>query len=93
MFNSMTALPQSLYKILEYLVTNNENIWKMLKYNSYDALSKPDLTISEKLAFLWKTGVQEKYSVFLTNLVEDAICESKCIFKLYTYHVYANPSE
>lgn len=93
MFNSMMALPQSLYKILEYLVTNNENIWKMLKYNSYDALSKPNLTISEKLALLWKTGVQEKYGVFLTNLVEDAISESKCIFKLYTYHVYASPSE
>lgn len=93
MYNSLSALPTSLYKILEYLVVNNENIWKMLKYNSYDALSKPNLTVSEKLAFLWKTGPQEKYGMFLTNLVEDAICESKCIFKLYNYHVYASPSE
>lgn len=92
MFNSLSALPESLYHILEYLVVNNENIWKMLKYNSYDALSMPNLTNEEKMEFLWKTGKQDDYSVFFTNLIEDEICESKCILKIYTYYIHANPN-
>lgn len=92
MYNSLSALPKASYNILEYLALNNENIWKMLKYNSYDALSKPNLTMSEKLSFLWKNGKQEDFGVFLTNLVGDAICESKCIFKIYQYYIHANPS-
>lgn len=92
MYNSLSALPKSLYNILTYLVNHNENIWKMLKYNSYDALSKPSLTQKEKMAFLWKTGKQEDYGVFLTNLIEDVICESKSILKIYQYYIHANPS-
>lgn len=94
MYNSMSALPKSLYKILEYLVTAEgaEDIWKMLKYNDYYALSNPNLTMTEKLNLLWREGKQEDYSVFFTNLIEDAICESKCILKMYHYYTYARPS-
>lgn len=89
MFNSLSALPTAPYNILKYLAINNENIWKMIKYNSYDALSKPNLTMSEKLSYIWKTGAQEDYSVFLTNIVGDAICEDKCILKCYDYYIAA----
>lgn len=77
------------YKILEYLALSPkaENLWKMLKYNDYDALSKPDLTFAEKMALVWKTGKQEDYSVFFTNLIEDSIAESKCLLKIYTYMI------
>lgn len=92
MYNSLSALPNAPYNILEYLVLHNENIWKMLKYNSYDALSKPNLTNKEKMELLWRTGKQEDCGVFFTNLIEDAICESKCIFKLYQYYIHANPN-
>ena len=91
MFNSLAALPPSLYNIINYLATDKsveaENLWKMLKYNDYDALNKPNLTTSEKLDMLWKSGPQEKYSIFLTNLIEDALPQSKCVFKLYDYMV------
>lgn len=92
MFNSMSSLPYIPYNILIYLARQDsaEDIWKMLKYNSYDALSKPNLTFNEKLELIWKSGPQEKYGVFFTNLVEDLICESKCIFKLYNYYIHAN---
>ena len=43
MFNSLSQLPKAPYSILTFLALNNENIWKMIKYNSYDALSKPNL--------------------------------------------------
>lgn len=89
MYNSLSQLPGIPYNILTYLAQNDEDIWKLLKYNSYDALSKPDLTLSEKLDLIWKTGAQHEYSVFLTPLIEDVIAESKCILKIYTYYIHA----
>lgn len=92
MYNSLLQLPYIPYKILEYLATspNAENIWKMLKYNDYNALENPNLTIEEKMDFIWRNGGQEKYSVFLTSLIEDAIPESKCIMKIYDYYIHAD---
>lgn len=92
MFNSLSQLPYIPYKILEYLSTNPqaEDIWKMIKYNDYDALNKPNLTMAEKMEYIWKTGRQDQYSVFMTNLVEDAIAESKSILKVYDYYIHAD---
>lgn len=92
MFNSFSRLPPVCYNILVYLATQDsaENIWKMLKYNDYDCLSKPNLTFSEKMSLIWKQGPQESFGVFLTPLVEDAITESKSIFKIYTYYIHDN---
>ena len=94
MFNRLTALPKVPYNILSYLALSPsaENIWKMLKYNSYDALSQPNLSFDEKMDLVWREGTQEKFGVFFTNLVEDAITESKCIFKCYQYYIHANPN-
>ena len=93
MFNSMSALASVPYNIMTYLATSTqaEDLWKMLAYNSYDALSKPNLTMSQKLDLLWRTGPQEDSGVFFTNLVEDAIPTSKCILKIYNY--YDQPNE
>lgn len=92
MFNSMSQLPSISYNILVYLARqpSAENLWKMLKYNDYDCLSYDNLTFNEKMEFIWKTGVQENYGVFLTPLVEDAITESKCIMKVYDYYIHNN---
>lgn len=93
MYNSLSQLPTIPYNILTYLILseNAEDLWKMLAYNGYDALTKPNLTTSEKLNLLWRTGKQEDYSVFFTNLVEDALPVSKCILKVYNY--YDHPDE
>lgn len=90
-FNSLSALPYIPYNILVYLARQDgaEDLWKMLKYNSYDALSKPNLSFEEKLKLIWRNGPQEKYGVFLTLLIEDAICESKCVLKIYDYYIHA----
>lgn len=90
MYNSMSRLPSVPYNILTYLAQEDQILWKLLAYNSYDALSKPDLTMSQKLDLLWKEGPQEPYNIFFTNLVEDAIPESKCILKIYNYYIHAN---
>lgn len=90
-YNSLSALPSIPYNILVYLARQDraEDLWKMLKYNSYDALSKPNLSFEEKLKLIWRNGPQEKYSVFLTPLIEDAVCESKCVLKIYDYYIHA----
>lgn len=90
-FNSMSRLPQIPYKILTYLAQEEQILWKLLAYNGYDALNQPDLTLSQKLNLLWKNGdPQDSYNIFFTNLVEDAIAESKCILKIYNYYIHAN---
>lgn len=89
MYNSMSMLPNISYNILTYLAKEEQILWKLLAYNSYDALSKPDLTFSEKMDLIWKEGPQEPYSVFMTNIIDDAIPESKTILKIYNYYIHA----
>ena len=92
MYNSFSRLPSIGYNILVYLAKQPtaENIWKMLKYKDYDCLSKPNLTLAEKLELIWKEGPQEQFGVFMTPLVEDAITESKTILKIYEYYIHDN---
>lgn len=85
----MSMLPNISYNILTYLAKEEQILWKLLAYNSYDALSKPDLTFSEKMDLIWKEGPQEPYSVFMTNIIDDAIPESKTILKIYNYYIHA----
>lgn len=87
MYNSYSSLPMVPYNMLKYLALNDEIIWKLLKYDDYDALSQPDLSFTEKMDLVWKSGPQEDYNVFFTNLVEDAIPESKCIIKIYDFYI------
>lgn len=89
MYNSMSMLPNIPYNILIYLAKEEQILWKLLAYNSYEALSKPDLTFSEKMDLIWKEGPQEPYSVFMTNIIDDAIPESKTILKIYNYYIHA----
>ena len=92
MYNSMSQLPSIPYNILVYLATqpSAENLWKMLKYKDYDCLNHDNVPFAEKMELIWKTGVQQKYGVFLTPLIEDAIAESKCIMKIYDYYIHNN---
>lgn len=89
MYNSMSSLPYIPYNILAYLAQEDEIIWKLLAYNDYNALSKPNLTFQEKMNLIWRTGPQKDYSIFLSNLIEDAIAESKMIIKIYNYYIHA----
>ena len=89
MYNSMSKLPYIPYNILTYLAQEEQILWKLLAYNGYNALSQPDLTFSQKMDLLWKEGPQEPYSVFFTNIVDDAIPESKTIIKIYNYYIHA----
>lgn len=89
MYNSMSRLPQIPYNILTYLAQDEQILWKLLAYNGYNALNQPDLTFAQKMDLVWKEGPQEPYSIFMTNIVDDAISESKTIMKIYNYYIHA----
>jgi len=78
------------YAILKYLMKNNEDIWKLLKYNTPDALSKPNLTMEEKGALIWNgTGDSEDYRVFRSPFLDDAITSQ--ISQLRIYNAVLSP--
>lgn len=93
-FNSLSRLPTIPYNIMVYLAKSTDPIadvfWKLLAYNDYKALSKDGLTFEQKMKLVWAQGKQDNYSVFLTNLIEDAMAESKQIVKIYQYYIHAS---
>ena len=94
MYNSMSNLPYLPYRIMVYLAKSTDPIaevfWKMLAYKDYKALSHEPLTFQQKMKLVWAQGKQDAYSVFLTNLIEDAMAESKQIVKIYQYYIHAS---
>ena len=62
--------------------------WKLLSYRDYKALTHDALTFEQKMKLVWTQGKQDTYSVFLTNLIEDAMAESKQIVKIYQYYIH-----
>lgn len=92
MFNQLTPMPFIPYKIISHLAKDvkAEGLWKLLKYNTEDALSKPDLTLAEKMALLCRNNAdQNKYSVFLTRLIENEQIEERTILKIYKINTIA----
>ena len=94
MYNSLSRLPTIPYNIMVYLAKSTDPIaeifWKMLAYQDYKALSREPLTFQQKMKLVWAQGKQDTYSVFLTNLIEDAMAESKQIVKIYQYYIHAS---
>lgn len=83
MQNVYKSMPSYPYKILLALLSN-ENIWKLLKYNTRDCLSKPDLSKEEKLALLWNgEKAMEDCNIFLTNNKFDIMTDSKSVLLCY----------
>lgn len=94
MYNSLSRLPTIPYNIMVYLAKSTDPIaevfWKMLAYKDYKALTHDALTFDQKMKLVWAQGKQDTYSVFLTNLIEDAMAESKQIVKIYQYYIHAS---
>lgn len=83
-FNVYTEMPSIPFKIIRYLVENNDDIFKLLKYDTMDALTKDPLSIDEKLDLLYTDQDSEDgYRVFLKPLVDDAIPNACSQLRLY----------
>lgn len=99
-YNNFLHMPQVPYKIIERLATNNsssaENLWKLLKYATVDALAEDNLTFQEKMDMLWtpdKTNASQQnlFSVFLKPLVSSALDDAVQQIQLRIYRYVGKP--
>ena len=89
-YNKFSTMPYIPYNIIAFLAKSPkaENLWKILAYNTYDCLAKPNLTLKEKMNLIWNgQDRQENYNIFLTYLVGNMQIEAKTILKLFQYDV------
>lgn len=87
-YNTMDGMPNIGYRIIEYLMLNNEDIWKLLKYPSYDALDKPNLTIKEKRELIYDGASDaENFGVFRGAYYDDAFDEQTTQLRVFVQTV------
>ena len=60
-YNKFTEFSNLCYNILAYLMVQNEDIWKLLKYDTPDPLSKPNLTLEEKRKMIYDGNGDSAY--------------------------------
>lgn len=91
-FNRFTNLDNIEWKIIEYLIKSKSKyanyLWKILKYNTEDCLSKPDLTEKEKRGLVYKNnGDAAEYRVFIGPFVDDAYEQQCSLLHVYVYGI------
>ena len=91
-YNKYKQIPSIGDEIISYLIRNNETIWKLLKYPSHDALSKPNLSIQEKRDMIYKNQTQDssKYRVFRQSFLDDG--QNVEVSDLRIYVCYVEPT-
>lgn len=80
-YNRFTNIPNFSINIINYLIDNNETIWKLLKYPENDALNQPNLTEDEKTSLIYDgSGMgnnyleqEQNFRVFTKSMPSDAL--------------------
>lgn len=88
LFNQFTSMPYTPYKII-LAILDNDNLCKLLKYNTYECLSMTNLTYEEKIAMIWKNpqfDQMQNYNIFMTNTMANMMTESMDVLEVYRYH-------
>jgi hypothetical protein len=82
--NMFTEMPQIPYKILVYLIEHNENLFKLLKYNTQNPFDEPNLTKDEKIAMLYtEKGREIDYNIFFKPLIGEEMVDSVTQLRFY----------
>lgn len=92
-YNKLDGFPDYGYNIIYHLILNNENLWKLIKYNDPKALSKPNLTTDEKVAMIFKgDGNSEEFNVFRQPFIDDAFTMQTTQLRVFTATIIPNDS-
>lgn len=86
LFNTFDSMPFIPYNIVAHLANDPvaDDLFKLLKYNTYDAISQPSLSLKEKMSMIYKNQPQQNdYNIFLNRLVEDEETVERTILKVY----------
>lgn len=88
-YNKIPLLPYYAYNCVRHLMGANEEIWKLLKYNDPDCLSKSNLTNSEKADLIYKGEPDEsQFKVFFDEGQIDAIITESTIMRIFLYSIF-----
>lgn len=73
-YNQHNSIRYTTERIIYHLIDNNEIIWKILKYDTNDALFNANLTRDEKIDLIYKGGDLKAsgYKVFRQPYIDDA---------------------
>jgi hypothetical protein len=82
-YNTFENLPLISYSIIKYLIDNDDEIWKILQYNSPDAWNKSNLTKAQKGALVYNgTDDETKYRVFMDVGADNSWTIEACILRI-----------
>ena len=88
-YNKYTFLPEIAYECVKYLLENNQLVWKLLRYTTPDAYSKPNLTKAQKGALIWKgEGTTDNFNVFMDGGLPDVEMKETTILRISPYQVF-----
>lgn len=74
------------YNIIKILVEKGDNLWKLLKYNTADALEKESLSQEEKLQLIYAgQSDSENYKVFRIPFTDDASTSQVCRLHVFPW--------
>lgn len=88
-YNKFSGIDEIPYNCIEYLILNNETLWKLLKYTSPDAWSKSNVSNSDKGLMVY--GGQEdatKFNVFLDVGIPDVWTHEVSVLRASLYELY-----
>lgn len=87
-YNKFTAYPLTSYNIIKYLMNNEEQLWKILKYNDPDAWNKPNLTMEEKSSLIYSGQSDETdFRVFMDVGADNAWTIEACILRISPFNI------
>jgi len=82
-YNKFSTLSTLSYKCIEYLIDNEEILWKLLKYNDADAWQEDDLTSAEKAALVYDGSPnQTDFRVFMDVGADDSWADEVCLLRV-----------
>lgn len=83
-YNKYSTIRNAGYLILQHLMLENEDLWKILKYDTANALSLPNLTMKEKRELIYNgIGDSENYRIFRGAFIDDAVTAQQTQLRVY----------
>jgi len=79
-YNKFQTFPLASYNIIKYLIANEDELWKILKYTDPDAWDKSNLTMQEKADLVYAGQPNEtSFRVFNSVGMDNAWTVEACI--------------
>lgn len=90
-YNQYSGIEMMPYKIIAHLIENNEDIFKLLKYNTSNALECVNLTLEEKVNLIYKgESDSTPFKIFMQPITDDAFPENSTQFRVYIDNIIPN---